>query len=82
MREHETHRSLADLAALGFGHVELGTVTAEPQGPNPPPQTHKFSLLSEPPHRTFAGGRAPTVRFLPPADVLGIYVFLPEAGAR
>ncbi len=29
-----------------------------------------------------AGGRAPTVRFLPPADVLGIYVFLPEAGAR
>ncbi|MDO3140322.1 helicase [Mycobacteroides abscessus] len=29
-----------------------------------------------------AAGRAPTVRFLPPADVLGIYVFLPEAGAR
>lgn len=29
-----------------------------------------------------AGGRAPTVKFLPPADVLGIYVFLPEAGAR
>lgn len=29
-----------------------------------------------------AVGRAPTVRFLPPADVLGIYVFLPEAGAR
>ena len=29
-----------------------------------------------------AGGRAPTVRVLPPADVLGIYVFLPEAGAR
>lgn len=29
-----------------------------------------------------AGGRAPTVRFLPPADVLGLYVFLPEAGAR
>ncbi len=29
-----------------------------------------------------AGGRAPTVRFLPPADVLGIYVFLPDAGAR
>jgi superfamily II DNA or RNA helicase len=29
-----------------------------------------------------AGGRAPTVRFLPPADVLGVYVFLPEAGAR
>jgi superfamily II DNA or RNA helicase len=29
-----------------------------------------------------SGGRAPTVRFLPPADVLGIYVFLPEAGAR
>jgi superfamily II DNA or RNA helicase len=29
-----------------------------------------------------AGGRAPSVRFLPPADVLGLYVFLPEAGAR
>lgn len=29
-----------------------------------------------------AGGRAPTVRFLSPADVLGVYVFLPEAGAR
>lgn len=29
-----------------------------------------------------AGGRAPTVRFLPPADVLGVYVFLPLAGAR
>jgi superfamily II DNA or RNA helicase len=29
-----------------------------------------------------AGGRTPIVRFLPPADVLGIYVFLPEAGAR
>lgn len=29
-----------------------------------------------------AGGRAPKVRFLPPADVLGLYVFLPEAGAR
>lgn len=28
------------------------------------------------------GGRAPTVRFLPPADVLGLYVFLPEAGSR
>ena len=29
-----------------------------------------------------SGGRAPTVKFLPPADVLGVYVFLPEAGAR
>lgn len=29
-----------------------------------------------------SGGRAPMVRFLPPADVLGAYVFLPEAGAR
>ncbi|EHB48618.1 helicase domain protein [Mycolicibacterium rhodesiae JS60] len=29
-----------------------------------------------------ATGRAPTVRFLPPADVLGTYVFLPEAAAR
>ncbi|ODR24035.1 helicase [Mycobacterium gordonae] len=29
-----------------------------------------------------AGGRAPAVRFLPPADVLGLYVYLPEAGAR
>lgn len=29
-----------------------------------------------------ASGRAPTVKFLPPADVLGLYVYLPEAGAR
>jgi len=29
-----------------------------------------------------SSGRAPTVRFLPPADVLGIYVFLPEGSAR
>ncbi|MEZ0358913.1 helicase-related protein [Mycobacterium sp. SA01] len=29
-----------------------------------------------------SSGRAPTVRFLPPADVLGIYVFLPEGTAR
>jgi hypothetical protein len=29
-----------------------------------------------------ATGRAPTVKFLPPADVLGLYVYLPEAGAR
>ncbi|MDP7724185.1 helicase-related protein [Mycobacterium sp. TY814] len=29
-----------------------------------------------------AAGRTPTVRFLPPADVLGLYVFLPEAGGR
>lgn len=29
-----------------------------------------------------ASGRAPTVRFLPPADVLGIYVFLPDGGAQ
>lgn len=30
------------LAALGFGHVELGTVTAEPQGPNPPPNLFRL----------------------------------------
>jgi superfamily II DNA or RNA helicase len=29
-----------------------------------------------------AAGRAPTVKFLPPADVLGTYVFLPEAAPR
>ncbi|MCV7195927.1 helicase-related protein [Mycobacterium angelicum] len=29
-----------------------------------------------------SGGRAPTVRFLPPADVLGLYVFLPQVAAR
>lgn len=29
-----------------------------------------------------AAGRAPTVKFLPPADVLGVYVFLPETGGR
>ncbi|KZS55865.1 helicase [Mycobacterium kansasii] len=27
-------------------------------------------------------GRAPTVKFLPPADVLGVYVFLPETSSR
>jgi dihydroorotate dehydrogenase len=30
------------LPALGFGHVELGTVTAEPQGPNPPPNMFRL----------------------------------------
>lgn len=29
-----------------------------------------------------AKGKAPTVRFLPPADVLGLYVFLPQGGGR
>ncbi|GFG53372.1 helicase [Mycolicibacterium agri] len=31
---------------------------------------------------TKAAGRAPAVRFLPPADVLGVYVYLPAGGAR
>jgi dihydroorotate dehydrogenase len=30
------------LAALGFGHVELGTVTAEAQGPNPRPNLFRL----------------------------------------
>lgn len=30
------------LASLGFGHVELGTVTAEAQGPNPPPNLFRL----------------------------------------
>lgn len=30
------------LAALGFGHVELGTVTAEAQEPNPPPNMFRL----------------------------------------
>ena len=30
------------LAALGFGHVELGTVTAEAQGPNPAPNLFRL----------------------------------------
>ncbi len=30
------------LAALGFGHLELGTVTAEAQGPNPPPNLFRL----------------------------------------
>ncbi|MCW5831715.1 MAG: quinone-dependent dihydroorotate dehydrogenase [Labilithrix sp.] len=34
-------RALA-LEALGFGHVELGTVTAEAQGPNPPPNLFRL----------------------------------------
>ncbi|MDB5213712.1 MAG: Dihydroorotate dehydrogenase [Myxococcaceae bacterium] len=29
-------------AALGFGHVELGTVTAQAQGPNPPPNLFRL----------------------------------------
>jgi dihydroorotate dehydrogenase len=32
----------AALAALGFGHVELGTVTAEAQGPNPAPNLFRL----------------------------------------
>lgn len=31
-------------AALGFGHVELGTITAEAQGPNPPPNLFRLPL--------------------------------------
>jgi dihydroorotate dehydrogenase len=31
------------LAALGFGHLELGTVTAEAQEPNPPPNLFRLS---------------------------------------
>jgi len=30
------------LEALGFGHLELGTVTAEPQGPNAPPNLFRL----------------------------------------
>jgi dihydroorotate dehydrogenase len=30
------------LASLGFGHLELGTVTAEAQGPNPPPNMFRL----------------------------------------
>lgn len=30
------------LAALGFGHVEVGGVTAEPQGGNPPPRLFRL----------------------------------------
>lgn len=29
-------------ASLGFGHVELGTVTAQAQGPNPPPNLFRL----------------------------------------
>jgi dihydroorotate dehydrogenase len=32
------------LAALGFGHVELGTVTAEAQGPNPAPNLFRLPV--------------------------------------
>jgi dihydroorotate dehydrogenase len=32
------------LASLGFGHVELGTVTAEAQGPNPPPNMFRLPM--------------------------------------
>jgi dihydroorotate dehydrogenase len=31
------------LAALGFGHLELGTVTAQPQPPNPSPNLFRLS---------------------------------------
>lgn len=31
-------------AALGFGHVELGTITAQAQGPNPPPNLFRLPL--------------------------------------
>jgi hypothetical protein len=29
-----------------------------------------------------ARGRAPRVRFLPPADVLGVYIYLPAGATR
>jgi dihydroorotate dehydrogenase len=35
-------RRPGSLAALGFGHLELGTVTARPQEPNPPPNLFRL----------------------------------------
>lgn len=65
-------RALGRLPALGKHLTETGRHAAR-------------DLVSE--HQAVrsaskAGGRPPTVKFLPPADILGIYVFLPEAGAR
>ncbi|SEP88129.1 SNF2 family N-terminal domain-containing protein [Mycobacterium sp. 88mf] len=65
-------RALGRLPALGKHLTETGRHAAK-------------DLVSE--HQAVrsaakSGGRAPTVKFLPPADVLGLYVFLPEAGAR
>jgi dihydroorotate dehydrogenase len=36
-------RRARSLAALGFGHLELGTVTAEAQAPNPPPNLFRLT---------------------------------------
>ncbi|GAY16436.1 helicase-related protein [Mycobacterium sp. shizuoka-1] len=65
-------RALGRLPALGKHLTETGEHAAK-------------DLVSE--HQAVrsaskAGGRTPAVKFLPPADVLGVYVFLPEAGAR
>src|SRR5512139_1680299 len=35
-------RGLAGLACLGFGHIELGTVTPEPQAGNPRPRLFRL----------------------------------------
>lgn len=48
-------------------------------------QTAAKSLVSD--HQTVrtaakSAGRAPTAKFLPPADVLGVYVFLPEGSTK
>ncbi len=34
--------ALAGLAALGFGHLEVGTLTPQPQAGNPRPRVHRF----------------------------------------
>ena len=65
-------RALSRLAALDTHLTAVGKHAAK-------------DLVSE--HQAVRGaskatGRAPTVKFLPPADVLGLYVYLPEAGAR
>ncbi|EUA04341.1 hypothetical protein I547_1579 [Mycobacterium kansasii 824] len=65
-------RALGRLPALADHLAQAGQVAAE-------------SLVAE--HQAVraaskAAGRAPAVKFLPPADVLGVYVFLPEASSR
>jgi dihydroorotate dehydrogenase len=37
-------RRIRSLAALGFGHLEVGTITAQAQAPNPPPNLFRLPL--------------------------------------
>lgn len=72
LARHQLGRALDRLPALAEHLATTGTDAAA-------------ALVSE--HQAVraaakAGGKTPRVKFLPPADVLGVYVFLPDGSSR